>query len=157
MWKMSIRVIITHVPTVLCALYYCFLFSDWSDEAVTNAEILRLIYQGRFLHCNVTLSALGLATGKTTVMHLVPRENLPEPNSQGMHCILSSLYVFLVNILDSRVPWFLTLNNRKCKSKDKKENSHASFPQRKLAKTKFTRYALGFICFLRVCNKYLGF
>jgi len=55
---------------------------DWSDEAVTNAEILRLIYQGRFLHCNVTLSALGLATGKTTVMHLVPRENLPEPNSQ---------------------------------------------------------------------------
>jgi len=55
---------------------------DWSDEAVSNAEILRLIYQGRFLHCNVTLSALGLATGKTTVMHLVPRENLPEPNSQ---------------------------------------------------------------------------
>ena len=145
MWKMSIRVIITHVPTVLCALYYCFLFSDWSDEAVTNAEILRLIYQGRFLHCNVTLSALGLATGKTTVMHLVPRENLPEPNSQGMHCILSSLYVFLVNILDSRVPWFLTLNNRKCKSKDKKENSRASFPKGKLARTKFTRYALCFI------------
>ena len=97
-------IIIPHLPTVLCALYYYFLFSDWSDEAVTNAEILRLIYQGRFLHCNVTLSALGLATGKTTVMHLVPRENLPEPNSQGMNCILSSLYVFLVNILDSRVP-----------------------------------------------------
>ena len=58
---------------------------DWSDEAVSNAEILRLIYQGRFLHCNVTLSALGLATGKTTVMHLVPRENLPEPNSQGSY------------------------------------------------------------------------
>jgi len=60
---------------------------DWSDEAVSNAEILRLIYQGRFLHCNVTLSALGLATGKTTVMHLVPRENLPEPNSQGSYSI----------------------------------------------------------------------
>ena len=114
MWKMSIRVIITHVPTVLCALYYCFLFSDWSDEAVTNAEILRLIYQGRFLHCNVTLSALGLATGKTTVMHLVPRENLPEPNSQGMHCVLSSLYVVLHSKYpDSRVPWFPTLNNSK--------------------------------------------
>ena len=76
---------------------------DWSDEAVSNAEILRLIYQGRFLHCNVTLSALGLATGKTTVMHLVPRENLPEPNSQGSYfnskirktlysCALISLY-----------------------------------------------------------------
>ena len=157
MWKMSIRVIITHVPTVLCALYYCFLFSDWSDEAVTNAEILRLIYQGRFLHCNVTLSALGLATGKTTVMHLVPRENLPEPNSQGMHCVLSCFYVFLVNISDSRDPWFPTLNNRKCKFKDKKENSHASCSQGKLTRTKFTRYELYFIFFVRVSSKYLGF
>lgn len=50
---------------------------------VSKAEILRLIYQGRFLHCNVTLGALGLPLGKTTVMHLVPRDNLPEPNSQG--------------------------------------------------------------------------
>ena len=56
---------------------------DWESEAVDKAEILRLIYQGRFLHCNVTLGALGLPLGKTTVMHLVPRDNLPEPNSQG--------------------------------------------------------------------------
>lgn len=56
---------------------------DWSQEAVSKAEILRLIYQGRFLHSNVTLGALGLPFGKTTVMHLVPRENLPEPNSHG--------------------------------------------------------------------------
>ncbi|KYN05991.1 Ubiquitin-like protein 3, partial [Cyphomyrmex costatus] len=56
---------------------------DWAEEAVAKAEILRLIYQGRFLHSNVTLGALGLPFGKTTVMHLVPRENLPEPNSQG--------------------------------------------------------------------------
>lgn len=62
----------------------CFLFIlDWSQEAVSKAEILRLIYQGRFLHCNVTLGALGLPLGKTTVMHLVPRDSLPEPNSQG--------------------------------------------------------------------------
>lgn len=59
------------------------LFLDWGAEAVSKAEILRLIYQGRFLHCNVTLGALGLPLGKTTVMHLVPRDNLPEPNSQG--------------------------------------------------------------------------
>ncbi|ERL92008.1 hypothetical protein D910_09330 [Dendroctonus ponderosae] len=57
---------------------------DWRQEAVAKAEILRLIYQGRFLHSNVTLGALGLPFGKTTVMHLVPRENLPEPNSQDM-------------------------------------------------------------------------
>ncbi|XP_037083687.1 ubiquitin-like protein 3 [Pollicipes pollicipes] len=55
---------------------------DWSEEAVAKAEVLRLIYQGRFLHNNVTLGALGLPLGKTTVMHLVPRETLPEPNSQ---------------------------------------------------------------------------
>lgn len=55
---------------------------DWNEEAVSSAEILRMIYQGRFLHGNVTLAALGLPTGKTTVMHLVPRESLPEPNSQ---------------------------------------------------------------------------
>lgn len=55
---------------------------EWADEGVSKAEILRLIYQGRFLHGNVTLGALGLPTGKTCVMHLVPRENLPEPNSQ---------------------------------------------------------------------------
>lgn len=36
---------------------------EWREEAVTKAEILRLIYQGRFLHGNVTLSALGLPTG----------------------------------------------------------------------------------------------
>nr|XP_045623773.1 ubiquitin-like protein 3 isoform X2 [Procambarus clarkii] len=55
---------------------------EWADESVSKAEILRLIYQGRFLHGNVTLGALGLPAGKTCVMHLVPRENLPEPNSQ---------------------------------------------------------------------------
>ncbi|GFY75713.1 ubiquitin-like protein 3 [Trichonephila inaurata madagascariensis] len=55
---------------------------EWSAEAVSKAEILRLIYQGRFLHGNVTLGALQLPLGRTTVMHLIPRENLPEPNSQ---------------------------------------------------------------------------
>jgi len=52
---------------------------DWRNEQkVDRYEVLRLIYQGRFLHGNVTLGALCLQQGKTTVMHLVPRENLPE-------------------------------------------------------------------------------
>ncbi|KAH9400152.1 Ubiquitin-like protein 3 [Tyrophagus putrescentiae] len=55
---------------------------EWEDEAVSRPEILRLIYQGRFLHGNVTLGVLNLPLGKTTVMHLVPRENLPKVNSQ---------------------------------------------------------------------------
>lgn len=68
--------------------FYFYQFPDWEAEAVPKAEILRLIYQGRFLHCNVTLGALVLPLGKTTVMHLVPRDNLPEPNSQGKPSIL---------------------------------------------------------------------
>lgn len=66
-----------------------FIIADWNTERVSKAEILRLIYQGRFLHCNVTLGALGLPLGKTTVMHLVPRDTLPEPTSQGKnYCYL---------------------------------------------------------------------
>lgn len=62
---------------------------------MSRAEILRLIYQGRFLHGNVTLGALGLPPGRTSVMHLVPRETLPEPNSQGKLCFFSSSQQFL--------------------------------------------------------------
>ncbi|GBP64020.1 Ubiquitin-like protein 3 [Eumeta japonica] len=58
--------------------------ADWAAESVNRAEILRLIYQGRFLHSSVTLGALALPLGRTTVMHLVPREHLPEPNSHGI-------------------------------------------------------------------------
>ncbi|CAD5220287.1 unnamed protein product [Bursaphelenchus xylophilus] len=54
---------------------------DWKDEAVASSALLKLIYHGRFLHGSVTLNALSLPPGKTTVMHLVTRENLPEPNS----------------------------------------------------------------------------
>lgn len=35
------------------------------------------------------VSALQLPQGKTTVMHLVPRENLPESNNQGMFSIFN--------------------------------------------------------------------
>lgn len=78
-------------------IYYILnvnMFLDWTEEAVAKAEILRLIYQGRFLHSNVTLGALGLPFGKTTVMHLVPRENLPEPNSQGEFIDCTLLFLF---------------------------------------------------------------
>uniref|UniRef100_A0A4W2FIM8 Ubiquitin-like protein 3 n=1 Tax=Bos indicus x Bos taurus TaxID=30522 RepID=A0A4W2FIM8_BOBOX len=64
---------------------------DWEEEQVSSPNILRLIYQGRFLHGNVTLGALKLPFGKTTVMHLVARETLPEPNSQGELCAGSFL------------------------------------------------------------------
>jgi hypothetical protein len=38
---------------------------DWKNEPkVDRYEVLRLIYQGRFLHGNVTLGALRLQQGK---------------------------------------------------------------------------------------------
>ncbi|MFT7810324.1 serine protease 23-like isoform X1 [Arapaima gigas] len=55
--------------------------AGWEEEQVSSPSILRLIFQGRFLHGNVTLGALKLPPGRTTVMHLVARETLPEPNS----------------------------------------------------------------------------
>jgi hypothetical protein len=42
-------------PNTLLPFYFLFK-SDWSEEAVSSAEILRMIYQGRFLHGNVTLA-----------------------------------------------------------------------------------------------------
>lgn len=66
------------------SLIVCGGFLEWVEERVASASLLKLIYHGRFLHGSVTLSALSLpGSGKTTVMHLVTRENLPEPNSSG--------------------------------------------------------------------------
>ncbi|XP_006862939.1 PREDICTED: ubiquitin-like protein 3-like, partial [Chrysochloris asiatica] len=56
---------------------------DWEEEQINSPNSLWLIYQGRFLHRNVTLGALKLPFGKRTMMHLVATETLPEPNSQG--------------------------------------------------------------------------
>ncbi|TNN47306.1 Ubiquitin-like protein 3 [Liparis tanakae] len=62
----------------------------WEEERVSSPSILRLIFQGRFLHGNVTLGALKLPPGRTTVMHLVARETLPEPNSHGERLVFVS-------------------------------------------------------------------
>lgn len=61
-------------------------YENWPehwDERPSSHQILRLIFQGRFLHGNLSLGALKVPVGKLTVMHLVPRERLPEPPSQG--------------------------------------------------------------------------
>ena len=46
------------------SFFYSFHLLEWrNDEKVDRYEVLRLIYQGRFLHGNVTLSALRLQQG----------------------------------------------------------------------------------------------
>jgi hypothetical protein len=45
-------------------IFYSFYLLEWRNEQkVDRYEILRLIYQGRFLHGNVTLGALRLQQG----------------------------------------------------------------------------------------------
>lgn len=53
---------------------------EWTSNKVEKSDVLRLIYQGRFLHENVSLNSLNIQPGRTCVMHLVPREKIPEPN-----------------------------------------------------------------------------
>jgi len=60
-----------------------YVWSNWPDhwpesQKTARSETLRLIYQGRFLHGNVTLGALRLVPKGTSVMHLVHREKLPQ-------------------------------------------------------------------------------
>lgn len=59
---------------------------EWNEEkeSITSHHVLRLIYQGRFLHENVTFTALNLSPGKRTVMHLIPREKLPQLSPDDM-------------------------------------------------------------------------
>lgn len=84
-------------------LIYLNIFLEWSEEKVASSSLLKLIYHGRFLHGSVTLNALSLPAGKTTVMHLVTRENLPEPNSNGLLILNNKkLKKFLDNLKKSK-------------------------------------------------------
>lgn len=64
-------------PTVRTINFIAISFSivtlriDWaSEEKADRSEVLRLIYQGRFLHGNVTLSALHLQQGKLSTLYI---------------------------------------------------------------------------------------
>lgn len=65
--------------------------------------MLKLIYHGRFLHGSVTLGALSLPVGKTAVMHLVTRENLPESGTNG----LSISYSFPLSLNGIKMTCFI--------------------------------------------------
>ncbi|VDD91057.1 unnamed protein product [Enterobius vermicularis] len=63
---------------------------EWQEEKVKSASLLKLIYHGRFLHGSLPLKTLDLPVGKTTVLHLVTRENLPTNTPSGMY----QLFIF---------------------------------------------------------------
>jgi len=54
----------------------------WAEERVERPDILRLIFQGRFLHDDMTLDRVRLP-GKKFAMHLLPRERLPDHESHS--------------------------------------------------------------------------
>lgn len=55
---------------------------SWAEERVERPDILRLIFQGRFLHDDMTLDRVRLP-GKKFAMHLLPRERLPDHESHS--------------------------------------------------------------------------
>jgi len=55
---------------------------EWAEERVERPDILRLIFQGRFLHDDMTLDRIRLP-GKKFAMHLLPRERLPDHESHS--------------------------------------------------------------------------
>ena len=60
MWKPVyvnfIDLIIESLSSILSMVNLFYLkFSEWTEEKLPDINILRLIYQGRFLHGNVTL------------------------------------------------------------------------------------------------------
>uniref|UniRef100_A0A0N5B123 Ubiquitin-like domain-containing protein n=1 Tax=Syphacia muris TaxID=451379 RepID=A0A0N5B123_9BILA len=67
--------------------------SEW-EEKVKSASLLKLIYHGRFLHGSLPLKTLDLPPGKTTVLHLVTRENIATSTSSGNAYYLFSSKLF---------------------------------------------------------------
>jgi len=76
-------------PSTSAAAIAKHVFDNWPEEwdpmeeNVRSHGVLRLIYQGRFLHGSATLGALRIGGSRTTVMHLVCRNSLPEPHNKG--------------------------------------------------------------------------
>jgi hypothetical protein len=70
--------------------------SVWSEASVKKPgrpEVLRLIYRGRFLHQTTTLSSLSLPLGKTTVMHMIVRDRLPEEQNTESTAVRTKVVV----------------------------------------------------------------
>lgn len=75
--------------TVLkCALISSFFFRSFQPREVEDLCIV-------LIELLFISAALQLPTGKTTVMHLVARENLPEPNNQGREFLFAVCEVFM--------------------------------------------------------------
>jgi len=74
-----------------------FVVTEWADEPRPSSNILRLIYQGRFLHGNVTLAGnyLQLQQSGIVSLHLSQtvntfRKRLKTHLFQCLHLIASS-------------------------------------------------------------------
>lgn len=70
-----------------------FTLSDWEEEQVSSPNILRLIYQGRFLHGNVTLGG-----EKTQKVHLL----LVDVHPKSQQSVAGKFFAVLIPFLSRR-------------------------------------------------------
>uniref|UniRef100_A0A8C9Y5S1 Ubiquitin-like protein 3 n=1 Tax=Sander lucioperca TaxID=283035 RepID=A0A8C9Y5S1_SANLU len=72
---------------------------DWEEEQVSSPNILRLIYQGRFLHGNVTLGG-----EKTQKVHLPKKKYcvLIDMHMKSQQCVAGKFFAVLIFFLSHR-------------------------------------------------------
>lgn len=85
-------------------LFNCLLLSlcfptDWEEEQVSSPNILRLIYQGRFLHGNVTLGG-----EKTLKLHHPEKmaHSLIDMHTKSQPCAAGKFFAVLILFLSHR-------------------------------------------------------
>lgn len=66
-------------------------FSDWEEEQVSSPNILRLIYQGRFLHGNVTLGG-----EKKPIRVPPPPCALRDIHTKSWQCVAGKFFAVLI-------------------------------------------------------------
>lgn len=117
---------------VICLLPYWFFFffclslpfslSDWEEEQVSSPNILRLIYQGRFLHGNVTLGG-----EKTPSVHLP----LIDMHTKSQQCVAGKFCAVLIpfpepqnrgtSVLRTSLLWWREGGERKYRKRGERE------------------------------------
>lgn len=98
-----------HLSFAILIFFVCrrplpFSLSDWEEEQVSSPNILRLIYQGRFLHGNVTLGGEKTPSAQLPLIDTHTKSQqcvagkfcavfilFPEPQNRGTSVLRTSL------------------------------------------------------------------
>ena len=75
---------------------FFFFLSDWEEEQVSSPNILRLIYQGRFLHGNVTLGGEKTPGVKKKKKKKVRLPCLIVMHAKSQRCVAGKFFAVLI-------------------------------------------------------------